>query len=126
MIKERDREVGLAVRKALRVVYETHGTGYGEEVLGKLITHALHRRRLSVVVSPVCKAKYHGIELHESALNCFVIEGRILLTFSALFDGNDFNVNRGKSYLRALNLEWGIAANFGKTKAEVTGLRVSQ
>ena len=51
-----------------------------------------------------------------------MIDGRILLTFTGLFDGNEFNVNRGKSYLKALDLTWGVAANFGKTQAQFTGL----
>jgi len=52
-------------------------------------------------------------EDYHSPLNCLVIEYCILLTFTALFDNNQFNVNRGKSYLKALDLNWGIAANFG-------------
>ena len=35
----------------------------------------------------------------------------------------DFNINRGRSYLKTLNLNWGIAANFGKTHAQLNGLR---
>jgi hypothetical protein len=27
-------------------------------------------------------------------------------------------INRGKSYLMAFDVDWGVAANFGKTKAE--------
>jgi hypothetical protein len=46
-----------------------------------------------------------------------------VLAFSSLFDSNAFNANRGKDYLKALNLRWGIAADFGKTKAQVIGIR---
>jgi len=55
-------------------------------------------------------------------LDCIVIEDCILLTFTALFDNNEFNINRGKSYPKALGLGWGIAANFGKTKVEFSGI----
>jgi len=45
------------------------------------------------------------------------------ITFTALFDNNEFNINRGKSYyLKTQSLGWGIAANFGKTKVEFTGI----
>ncbi len=40
------------------------------------------------------------------------------------FDDNQFNVSRGLSYLRALGLHWGVAANFGKEVAEFVGLRL--
>ena len=36
---------------------------------------------------------------------------------------NDFNIARGKSFMEALSLEWGIAVNFGKRKAQFDGLR---
>jgi GxxExxY protein len=121
-ISGRVRDVGIAVRDALRAIYREHQTGYGEEVIAKLIQFALQSRRLAFTVAPVSKAYYHGIELHESPLECIVIEDCMLLAFTALFDSNEFNVHRGKSYLKALNLDWGIAANFGKTKAELRGL----
>ena len=43
-------------------------------------------------------------ELRESAHDCLVVENVILLTYTALFDNNDFNMNRGRSYLKALDL----------------------
>jgi hypothetical protein len=46
-----------------------------------------------------------------------------VLVVSALFDTNDFNVNRVRTYLKALNLRWGVAANFGKKKVQVVGIR---
>ncbi len=117
------REVGVRVREVLRAAYNEHSTGYGDEVLRKLILFALSYQRLSVVEAPVARSYYGDIELRESALDCLVVEDVILLTYSALFDNNDFNMNRGRSYLKALDLHWGIAANFGKTRAQLTGLR---
>jgi len=52
-----------------------------------------------------------------------VIDQRILLTHTALFEGNAFNINRGMSYLKALGLQWGIAIEFGRYRAEVVGFR---
>ena len=76
-----------------------------------------------MVESPVAAAYYGGLELRQSALDCLLVEGVILLTYTALFDDNNFNLNRGWSYLKALDLYWGIAANFGKSQAQLTGLR---
>ena len=121
-IPGREREVGIAVRNALRSIYREHETGYGEQIMEKLILFALQVCRLKVTVNPVSTAYYHGIKLQQSPLDCLVIEDCILLTLTALFDNNKFNINRGKSYLKALDLNWGIAANFGKTKVEFEGL----
>ena len=35
----------------------------------------------------------------------------------------DFNTNRGRSYLKAVDQYWGIAANFGNSQAQLNGLR---
>lgn len=120
------REVGLIVRKVLQDVYQQHTTGYGDEVIRKLILFGLRHHELSIVESPEATACYRDVVLRESALDCLLIEDCIVLTFTALFDSNEFNMNRGKSFLNALNLRWGIAANFGKTEAQFTGLRNMQ
>ena len=121
-ISGRARDVGIAVRNALHAIYCEHETGYGEQVMEKLILFALQTCGLKVTVKPISKAYYHGVELHQSPLDCLVIEDCILLAFTALFDNNEFNINRGRSYLKALDLDWGVAVNFGKTKAEFTGI----
>ena len=122
----RDRQVGMEVRQALHAIHDTHGTGYGAEVIAKLVHFELRRRALSFEPSPVSKAYFKGQQVDESPLDCLVVDGRVLLTFTALFDDNAFCVNRGKSFLRALGLTWGIAANFGKKAAQFCGLRVSR
>ena len=118
-----DRTTGLTIRNGLRAVYDEHATGYGEAALTKLVALALRQRKLTIAANPVAKATYHGRAIHESALACILVNERIVLTLSALFDSNDFNVNRCRSYLKALGLRWGIAADFGKTCAEVIGIR---
>ena len=40
-------------------------------------------------------------------------------------DRNGINIGRGRSYLRSLSKQWGIAANFGKTVLQLTGLHAS-
>jgi GxxExxY protein len=119
----RDREIGLAIRSALRSVYDAHRTGYGAEVVEKLVLSALRLEGLSVVERPVAKAFFHDIEVHESALDCFVIEGRFVLSLTALFEDNEFNMSFGLSHLRTLDLPWGVAVNFGRTEVEIAGLR---
>jgi hypothetical protein len=121
-VSGRDRDIGLSVREALRAIYHEHETGYGAEVTEKLILFALQTYRMNVTIKPIATAYYHGIALQQSPLDCVVIENRILLTFTALFDSNEFSIHRGKSYLKALGLNWGIAANFGKAKAEFAGI----
>jgi GxxExxY protein len=122
-IEDEDRRVGLAVREALHAVYAEHTTGYSQEVVTKLVLYSLRQHHLEVSINPVCKAYFYDVEVDDSALDCLLIDGRIVLVLSALFDNNDFNVNRTRSYLKALKLRWGVAADFGKRRAEVIGIR---
>ena len=122
-IDGRDREIGAAIRDALRLVYDAHQTGYGSEVVEKLVLFAIQLERLGVVVRPVVKAFYEGVQVHESAIECFVIEDRFVLTLTALCDDNQFSQSLGKSHLRTLDLPWGVAVNFGRSELQITGLR---
>jgi len=119
----RAREVGIAVHETLRAIFDAHGTGYSSEVVQALILFELRRRGLPLTVSPVAKAFYRGAEVDEWPLDCVVVDDCMLLTFTALFDNNNFCVDRGLSFLKALGLRWGIAANFGKKAAQFNGLR---
>ena len=78
-------------------------------------------RGLSFAIAPVSKAFFRGVEVDESHLDCLVIDNRIVLTVSALLDQNAINISRGKSYVRALGLQWGIGVNFGKRMVPISG-----
>ncbi len=123
-IEGRDRELGAAVRDALRDVYTAHTTGYGAEVFDSLIKARLRQCELPFVACPVAKAHFRNRKVDEWPLDCLVIDGRMLLTFTALFETNDFSINRGRSFMKALGIRWGVAANFGKKVAQINGLRI--
>ena len=125
-IQSPDRDTGVEAREALHSVLNAHGTGYGSEVTEKLIHCELRRRGLPFTVSPIAESCFRGHLLGKSPLDCLVIDGRIMLTFTTLFDDNTFSIGRGKSFIKALGLEWGIAANFGKRTAQFAGLHASQ
>ena len=122
-IEGRDREIGQEIRQATRAVFDEHGTGYSHEVTANLFAFELTRRGLSHSASPVCTASYRSVVVDESPLDCIQVENRIVVVFTALFSTNTFNINRGQSYLKSLNLPWGVAINFGRTHLEITGLR---
>ena len=122
-IAGRDRDIGTAIRNALKQVYEEHRTGYSLAVTEKLVVTALTVNGLSVLVRPIAKAMFHQQVVHESALECFVIENRFVLTLTAQFDSNEFNKSLGLSCLKTLDLPWGVAVNFGRQDLQLTALR---
>jgi hypothetical protein len=123
VISGRSREIGAAVCEGLRFLYHEHKTGYGLEVVERLIPGAIARQGLNVIKNPVCQAYFRGQIIDESPLECLVVENQVLVAFTALFEDIQFGINRGLSYMRALGIEWGVAVDFGKAKAHLTGLR---
>ena len=91
----------------------------------KLIISELDTRGLKYAHAPVAKSFYHDVLVDESPLDCMLVESRIVLTFTALLDDNEINIGRGRSYMQALGIEWGVAANFGKKATQFAGLHVA-
>jgi GxxExxY protein len=116
------RDTGLAIRKMIQSIFQQHQTGYGSEIVEKLVLFGLDRIGLSVVRNPSGISHYRGKPLGESNLDCLVVNGQILITLTALFDDNEFNVLRGQSFLKCLDLKWGLAINFGKKSLQINAL----
>ncbi|MCA1808651.1 MAG: GxxExxY protein [Lentisphaerae bacterium] len=119
------RETGKHIRSTIHKIYDQHQCGYGLEVIEKLLTLALKQQQLSFVRCPVTTSSFQGNPLGETALDCLIIEDHLLLVFTALFDDNKFNISRGLSFMKALNVPWGIAVNFGKKTVQLNGLAMS-
>lgn len=117
------RNLGAAIRDALRNVYSEHSTGYGREVISRLVRCALTAQGLHVAPNPVVSSYYGGVAIDASPLDCLIVNNRYVLVLTSLFDSNEFNVSRGLSFMKSLQLEWGVAVNFGKRQAEFRGLR---
>ena len=124
-ISGENRDLGYALRDAIMSIYREHQTGYGSVVTDKLITFALAAARLGYKVGPVGASSFRGADLGTSNLDCMLIENKILFTHSALFDKNDFNIHRGLSFMKTLNIPFGLAVNFGKKKQEINALSLS-
>lgn len=118
-----ERQIGIKVRQALRDVYHEHQTGFGQETTFKLVLASLKHQRLNVSINPKGEVLYKGERIDESELDCLLIEGRVLLVMTALFEDNEFNVSRGISLMKSLGINRGIAANFGRKRVELNGLR---
>jgi GxxExxY protein len=118
------RDVGVEIRASLIQIHNAHSTGYGEETTEKLVHFSLRQCRLPFVAAPISTAYFRDQLVDECPLDCLVIDCSVLLVFTALFDDNQFNINRGLSYMKALGIHWGVAANFGRNELEITGLQL--
>jgi hypothetical protein len=106
-----DPEQAQYLVRLLEEIYLAHGVGYRETTYRGLIVAGLKADRVPFVAEPVC-----GIgDLGATPLRCLVVGGRLLITVSALGDelsATDRAV--AQTYLRWLDLPWGLAVHFGK------------
>jgi len=122
-INGQDRDIGIAIRNAILLVYAEHRTGYSLPVTERLLLTALSICQLEVTVRPIAPAMFHKQVVHKSSLDCFVIAENFVMTVTAHFDSNEFAKSLGLSYMKTLNVPWGVAANFSIKELQITGLR---
>ena len=118
-----DRDIGIAIRNALHLVYAEHRTGYSLPITERLLLKALSICQLDVTVRPIAPAMFHKQVVHESALECIVVAGKFVMTVTAHFESNEFAKSLGLSHMKTLNTPWGVAANFGIKECQITALR---
>ncbi len=118
-----DRDIGLAIRNAIHLVYKEHRTGYSLPVTERLLLTGLSICQLDVTARPIAPAMFHQQVIHESALECLVIAGKFVMTVTAHFESNEFAKSLGLSHMKTLNAPWGVAANFGIKELQITALR---
>ncbi|MCY2977078.1 MAG: GxxExxY protein [Planctomycetota bacterium] len=118
-----DRDIGVAIRNALHLVYAEHRTGYSLPITERLLLTALSICQLDVTVRPIAPAMFHKQVVHESALECIVVAGKFVMTVTAHFESNEFAKSLGLSHMKTLNAPWGVAANFGIKECQITSLR---
>jgi len=119
-------EIINKTRQSIKTVFEQHGTRYGRKITEKLICCSLHNIGLQFETAPIGSAYYHDKLINKSHLDCIIINRKLVLVFTALFDDNKFNISRGLSFMKTLELKCGLAVNFGKITLEITDLYHSQ
>lgn len=121
-IPDATRSTGLALRHALLSIEQVHGTGYGSEVVEKLLTSSLRKAGLRFITKPYGASRYRNNAIGCSPFDCWIIDDQMLFVFTALFDTNDFNIHRGRSFMRSLGIPFGVAVNFGKQYLQIHAL----
>lgn len=116
------RDPGHVLRTILHALFQQHQTGYGSEIVDKLVLAGLHKNGVSVVTNPTGLSRFRDYDLGESPLDCHVVGHQTLFVFSALFDDNQFNLHRTRSFMKCLGMHRGLAVNFGKKNLEIHAL----
>lgn len=107
-----DPEVATLLLRLLREMLEAHGLGYRETSYQGMLRAALHAEGIPFCAQPLCQVRSLG----PASLRCFAVAGKCAVTISALGDGLGAS-DRAivQTYLRWLNLPWGLAVHFGRS-----------
>ncbi len=101
--------------ESFRVLLAEHGLGYRDTTYRGLLCAELTYRGIECVRDPVTAVRGTDGYLGEARLGCLVLPGQCALLITALRDTHQA-ADRAvlQTYLRHLDLPWGLHVNFGK------------
>lgn len=110
--------------KAILYIFEIHGLGYGEYIYRRMLSLELEHRKIDYRWRFPINVNFDSQIVSVYKMKPLLIEEEIICDIKALKDRIDFyDIAKIQSYLRALRLNIGIIANFGKTELEIRGVR---
>ncbi len=109
------RALALTLKERLLAILAEYGLGYRDSTYRGLIAADLTAEGLHCVNQPVVNIELPGGRIHPERFDCVVIGRKAAVLVGALHDEiSPAACARLRSYLRYLDLPWGIVANFGK------------
>lgn len=105
------RELSYEIVGALFEVYNELGYGYQEKYYERAIECEFERRKIAYKRQPACNVVYKGKSVGKYYFDFLVADAVVL----EIKQGNYFsrkNIRQVKGYLKAVNLQLGILANF--------------
>lgn len=112
-----------AVQRACHRVHFALGPGFLHQVYRRATMIELRRSGVAYDYIKRLPVEYHGHLLGEQDVRLIRVEGRLLLAAFALRQPDDAMVCRLKTYLRRLDLQLGLLANFHDTRLAITPVR---
>lgn len=110
-----DRDTLAIVAESIQVIAETYGLGYRASTYRGLIHAEFAATGTPSVRQPTVAVRAEGLSTQQAQLDCIVVNGKCAVKIAALQ-----NLQRAadrailQTYLRLLNLPWGLVVNFGK------------
>ncbi len=121
-ISGRERNESPTDRKLsgiLEDLYAEHTTGYSSAISERLLNTALCGSQLPILRDPPAPNYFDQQEIGTSKLDCMIIHDDTVFCHTCLYDSNEFNLSRTRSFLKALGLHRAVAVNFGKRTLDV-------
>ena len=124
LITEKDRKVLAKLRDAILYIFQTHGLGYGESIYNRILNIELDYRKVNYQTRFPFEVRFEEEIISTFKMKPMLIENQIICDIKALKENVDFyDIAKIQSYLKALKLNIGIIANFGRNELEIKGIR---
>ncbi len=114
-----DRPLALTILRSLTRVLAAHGLGYRDTTYRGLLAADLAAEAIPFTDQPTAPIRSSEVLLGEAKCHCGVVAGKAAVLVLALRNRIS-TTDRAvlQTYLKHLDLPWGIIANFGKTQFE--------
>jgi GxxExxY protein len=113
-----------AVQRACHGVHFALGPGFLHQVYRRATMIELRRSSVSYDYIKRLPVEYHGHLLGEQDVRLIRVEDRLLLAVFAVRQPDDVMASRLKTYLRRLELQLGLLANFHDMRLAITPVRI--
>jgi GxxExxY protein len=118
------REIRNEIGAAIDLVQADYGLGYRDTTYRGLLFAELKHRGIACIKEPVATIRSGGITLGEARLPCLLVPAQGAILVTALHEAHQHSHRIVlQTYLRHVNLPWGLHVDFGKTRIECQCIR---
>lgn len=104
---------------AFIAILENHGLGYGTKSYEGLFVTECQSRKIQFS-RPVVNLTYQGLAMGEKVADAWLVEHQVLVVVTALAERSSaIDMSRLFSYMRQMQMNVGVLANFGKNKLNI-------
>lgn len=110
------------LRTSLLDIFEIHGLGYGEKIYRNLLIEELNFKKIEHIKQAIIPIKLQNQLIKNHEIKWPIINNQFICGIAVLKENIKLDILKIRNYLKALNLEIGLLAHFGKEALEIYGV----
>lgn len=123
-LSQMDREVLRQVRHYILAIAQQYGLGYPETVYRQLVALEIIHNQLSCATEIEIPARWDNSVLAHHQTQLLLVADNYLIHIRSLLDfPTEYDFSRMRTYLKSLELQFGLIVNFGKKQLQIYGVR---
>ncbi|HRJ44669.1 MAG TPA: GxxExxY protein, partial [Caldilineaceae bacterium] len=123
-LSQMDREILRQLRHHTLTIAQQYGLGYPETVYRQLVALEITGNQLSCVTEIEIPARWDNSVLAHHQTQLLLAADNYLIHIRSLLDfPTQYDFSRMNTYLKSLELQFGLIVNFGKKQLQIYGVR---